>query len=155
MYVSPKERTPTYRAAIKAIRDLMETEGADKADRAFAEVMTEKKKEDFAKRHGVTRATGGICVRRLFGKRCTIGYPSDPFGTGHACLPPGSDHISLWNKDGKASLLVSQPYGLAYRTLKEIMAYCEKYGLEVRIDANPCWHFPGQVIGVIFQKAKP
>jgi len=155
MFVSRKERTEAYLAAIKALRDLIEAEGLNKANRAYAEASAETIQESFAKIEGATRAGGRMCMRRLLGKKCTVGYPSEiRDGASHECVPPGSDHVSLWNKDGKASMLVSQPYDLSYRTLKEMLAFCEDHGLEVDISTYPTWHFPGQVLGVIWRKAK-
>lgn len=154
MFVNRKERTEAYLAAIKALQALIEAEGLDKANRAFAEASDEAIRESFSKREGVTPAGGHICVRRLLGKKCTLGYPSEVRdGSSHLCLPPGSDHWSLWNKEGKASLLVSQPYDLSYNTLKEMINFCEVNGLEVNINADATWHFPGRVVGVVWSKA--
>lgn len=154
MFMKPKERSEAYLAAVKALRTLIESEGLNNAGRAYAEASNDAIKDSFIKREGVTPAGGRTCVRRLLGKKCTLGHPSEIRGeASHSCLPPGSDHCSLWNKGGKASVLVSQPYSLSHTTLKEILHFCEVNGLRVDIDIMPTWHFPGAVIGVVYRKA--
>ena len=61
-------------------------------------------------------------------------------------LLAGDDHCTLWNKDGKATYWVPQPYGLSFGQIKEMMERAEKYGLEFEIGTFPAWHYPGHVL---------
>ena len=109
----------------------------------------------FKERYGVKESRGVVCWQRLLGKRCpTYQSSSQKYDVPHVCYPPHSDHVTLWNKNGKPHFLVSQPYGpWHYNRILKIGEFCEKNNLEFLIDAWPSWHYPGRVLTVIF-KAK-
>jgi hypothetical protein len=65
--------------------------------------------------------------------------------------PPASDHDSLFDRDGKPAVFVTQPYSLGLEDLKDIVKYCEKYGLKVSI-SGLSWHFPGDTILIQYEK---
>jgi hypothetical protein len=156
MFISSKElrENRPYREAVAALDALISQEGSDHATRAYGEVVQDTLLANFAKARGLKRSNGAVCISRLHGKQCALGYQFSNHRTAGGCFPPGTDHPSLWNKDGKPYCFVSQPYGLSHRTLREILAYCEANGFEVEIDAQPSWHFPGRVLTVIFTKAE-
>lgn len=107
----------------------------------------EIRQRQFAKKYGVKCSELHACVNRLIGKRCGIGNQKcvDP------CLRiPGGDHLSLWTKNSKPHLIVSQPYGLTNSTLIETVRFCDRYGLRAEIDVWPSWHRPGEVLTVLF-----
>jgi|GEM_PF-3226288 len=134
-----------YQMVVEMIRTLIEREGVDSAYRAFAEASW-KDVRAAAMRGFQPRGRAHVCVHRLLGKKkCPDTYE-------HPCDSPdmpGRDHLSEWAQDGKTVKIVSQPYGLSYETMKEIIKYCEKRGLRVDISAVS-WHFPGQTLRVDF-----
>ena len=83
------------------------------------------------------------CAMRLLGKLCSKNCVN--------CSPPGTDHPSLLLKDGNAVKFISQPYGLEYETIKEMIDYCETNGLKFNIRGDFNWHCPGKAFGVIFE----
>jgi hypothetical protein len=134
----------TYRNAFDALTALVEAEGTDAALRAYAEVTWEAYQKQYAEKFGLKLSSGRTCLARLLGKRCN----PDSDRCGIPCHPPGVDHASLWLKDGKPYSYVYQPYGLSMQALRELVAMCERYGLECSIDTWPSWHFPGAVLTV-------
>lgn len=156
-FVSSKERTPDYLEAVEALRRLAAAGGSP--ERAFAEAVAEDYEAHYAEANGLKRSSGRPCARRLTGGRCAnhedhghdyhLAYPSlrDP------CTVPGADHSVLWLKDGKPARFTTQPYGLSWETLRELVRYCEDRGLEAHIDARMAWHFPTQTILVEIERA--
>ena len=51
------------------------------------------------------------------------------FISGPVAEPAAYDHGDLYMKDGKPAFYLSQPYAILPATLKEIVAFCEKWGL--------------------------
>jgi hypothetical protein len=146
-FVSRKNRTPEYEAAITALRKLITPDNhIDMAQRAFAEAVCDETLKKWAALRGLKPAGGHPCVHRLLGKRCS-GLGDEP------CYPPNSDHLSMWNRNGRPYCLVSQPYGLNHKQIQEIMHYCQTKGLTVDIDTWPAWHFPGVVLHVLIRRA--
>lgn len=61
--------------------------------------------------------------------------------------PPGADHLRfVIRKDGTRELL-SQPYGLSWDALRDLVAWCEGHELVAEVDAYS-GHFPGQTLAV-------
>lgn len=87
----------------------------------------------WALRNNVQISTGTRCPCRL--TRRTCGYRMD-----ECCRPPGDDHGSLWNKNGKPWVYVFQPYGIDAAALG---TWCDAHGLTAFIDVKPAWHGHG------------
>lgn len=138
-----------YRKAVEALRDLM-TEAPDSGGvtRAFAEAVSEQWRKDYAIREKLKPVSAHVCVSRLLGKRC----PEERDRSGDAIcesyMIPRGDHLSEWRAEDGSRRLVSQPYGMDYESLKELVTFCERLGLEADIDAYPAWHFPGSTLFV-------
>jgi hypothetical protein len=146
-FVSRKNRTPEYEAAIAALKKLISPNGdTNMATRAFAEAVCHYTMKKWAELRGLKKAGGHPCINRLLGKRCN-GWGDEP------CFPPYSDHLTMWNRDGRPYCLVSQPYGLTNEQVKEILNFCKDKGLTIDIDTWPAWHFPGRVLHVLFRRA--
>src|SRR5215510_1126742 len=105
-----------------------------------SESISEMRERQFAETYGITRSDQQACVDQLVGKSCLGNCPRIPAG----------DHLSLWNKDGKPFVIVSQPYRLLYDDLKETVKFCARYGLRAEISAWPSWHSPGQTLIVLY-----
>ena len=66
---------------------------------------------------------------------------------------PGDDHTSLWYRDGKAAVYISQPYGIAAETLAKMQEACRVHGLAFDVSTWPAWHYPGSVLFVTWHRA--
>ena len=55
-------------------------------------------------------------------------------------MPFCADHTSVWNKDGKVSAIVTQPYEIDEVDLEDIYTLCKNLGVTVRISAYWNWH---------------
>lgn len=138
-----------YLALLKAARELAEAEGEDEMSRACAEAVMAYEEASFIERNKVKPSSGShVCVKRLQGSRRCNGHSLHDDDE----QLPGADHISEWIKDGKTEIIVSQPYGLSWRALKEIVSFCEAKGLEAEIDAGSWW-FPGRTLVLEYRKA--
>ena len=144
-----RDASKQYLAALAALRALLAAEGEDDVHRVYSDAVHVAYKEQYTKRDGLKESAGALCVQRLLGKQCKVGYQ----GKRCECRPPGADHMSLWLKDGKPHVYVMQPYGLSYRQLAELYQFCERHGLRADVDAWPGWHFPGSVLHVAITKA--
>lgn len=147
-FLKGKDRTPEYEAAVEALRRLLEAADANAVERAFAEVIGDHRRERWAKVHGLRQSGGYQLIRRLAGasgcERCA----------GGDCRPPGADHDSLWNKDGKPAVFVTQPYRLSWDSMVRMVDYCRQHALEADISADRSWHFPGWTVAVEYRRAK-
>ena len=87
-------------------------------------------------------------IRRLVGKRRAAGS-NDPNAMPNE--PPGDDHGGLYLKDGKPAFYLSEPYKLTYGKMKEIVAFCERWGLLASVDARQSSWFPGETIAIKYE----
>lgn len=126
-----------YLKAVDELLILLHQEGGDSVNRAFAEISTESRLKSWKQKYKFS--SGHPCLNRLQGKRCDGMNPL-------SCRPPGADHTSLLFQLGKPVSFISQPYGLGWSTLKELVELCSKRGLEASIDASTSWHFPGRTL---------
>lgn len=146
-----------YRKAVEALHDLMtEEHGVDSVTRAFAEVVSDRWQQAYAAKHNLKPVNVHVCVHRLLGKRC----PEERDRSGDSICEsyriPGQDHLSEWRAPDGSRRIVLQPYGLDFESLKELVTFCERLGLEARLDAYPAWHFPGSTLFVeLKRKSEP
>jgi len=142
-----------YKNAVKALCDLLVKEGLDSVVRAYAESSEVEYKKVFAEKRGLSPVTGGhVCVHRLKGaKHCPDRYNQSCEAKCDIRIP-NSDHLSEWKHNGETTLIVSQPFGLDFRSMKETIDFCEKHKLEANISTNPSWHFPGSVLTIEYKK---
>ena len=91
---------------------------------------------------GLKHTTGSIDFMRLVGKR------SEFIGA-----EPWEDHCSLWIKNGKPYLFVSEPYDLDISDMKGLIRICEAYGLEFNVRGWSRWN-PGDTSAIFITKVK-
>ena len=144
-----------YKQAVKSIQDLVAAEGADVANRAYAEAIHIAVRDVYQKDRGVTpEKDSHVCVNRLKGsKNCPDKYNSSGIAKCDLRIP-ASDHLSEWVKDGETFSIVSQPYGISLASLKEMIKFCEEHQLEPYISADRAWHFPGAALSIEFRRAR-
>lgn len=134
---------PTFEY-LQAVRSL---EKVKDYDRVFGEIAATRRLEALRAR-GYRKSSGKPCIHRLLGQKTCL--RSDVRRDG--CWPPAGDHVTLWLRDGKPAMLVSQPYGLRYEDLKATVEYAEENGLRVFIDAGLSWHYPSATLAVILTR---
>ena len=147
-FIKFTEQTQTYKNAVLAVKEVIASHGEDWGTRVCAEALAEIRLKAMISKD-LKPYGGHICYLRLFNKRCPSYRGVED---GHICLPPFSDHNSLWGKDGDVTTLVSQPYGLYSDNLKAMLEFGDKKKLEFHVDAWPSWHFPGSVVTVMWTK---
>jgi hypothetical protein len=130
-------KRPEIQAAKAALENV--SEGA--AIRLLAMQHAEDRQKAWAKRYGLKRSTvRDPCPFRILRVR----HPERPF-CNSACAGPQADHLSMWNFAGKPAVVVSQPYGL---NVVELVAWAQRHGFHVQVQAWPAWHFPHRVFHV-------
>lgn len=60
-------------------------------------------------------------------------------------LPAANDHVSLWLRNGKPHVYVSQPYGLTLSDMRALVQFCDAHGLDAAVSARS-WRFPGSTL---------
>jgi hypothetical protein len=137
-----------YCETVAQIKALIEAEGVDNASRACAEAMRDALKACYAARvKAKPRETPHTCIRRLQGKRSCGG------GNLHAMVdrPPRTDHATEWHQAGKTVSIVSHPYGISLKDMRDIVSYCDQHGFDAQIDASS-WYFLGHTVRLEWRK---
>jgi hypothetical protein len=66
--------------------------------------------------------------------------------------PPADDHGVMLDRAGEPYLYLSEPYGLGYDSLRQIISFCERHGLVAGIDAAESIWNPGRSTAVVYTK---
>lgn len=148
-FVSPDRRSELYESALTAIRALAEAEGTDLATRAYAEATWDLDRDGYAASRKLKLANGPVCIQRIHGKRCR---EFSSYGTRCECHPPADDHPSLWNKERKPERYLSQPYSLSTEDLRQVVAFVDRFDLDVVVTPWPSFHFPGSILSVEYRR---
>lgn len=143
-FIERKNQSDAYRLAVQVLRDLAESESPDNAHRAAAEAFAGIFQRDWVKYRKVKKSNSPLDRHKLFSK-----------GRSASTFTNLDDHPSIWLRDGKPTIYVSQPYGLGTEALRELVARCDQLGLDATVNAWPAWHFPGSVVFVTMEKAEP
>ncbi len=137
-FLDPPRRTPEYEAAVAALHKLVNT-SPNMLGRACAEVMAPMMESVLSSK--LRRTSGVRHPLRLLGRR--PGW--------NAQLPSFSDHTSLWLKDGKPHVWVTQPYDLNNEDIRELAGMAREYEITI---SGASWHFPGWTVMVALEKKK-
>ncbi len=135
-----------YLKTVAEIRKLAQAEGIENAHRAYAEATSEQYRRQYLKEQGLKPTAEHACINRLAGRRCIAGKTP--------CHIPGADHVSMWLKDGKPEVYISQPYHLSLKNMRALVELCDKHGLDANVSTRPSWHFPGAVLTIEIRKAR-
>lgn len=136
-----------FKQVALAIEGLAKKEGYLSVSGAFATGTRDILKEELAAMYKVKESKSMPCIQRLIKGACGITRQKEC-----ECSPPGTDHPSLWNKDGKPYIFVSQPYALSGAALAKIHEFCEQNNLEVEVRTYPAYYYPSAVMTVIYRK---
>lgn len=134
-----------YKTAVAGLKKLLVTEGLEAVQAAYAESSHEEHRTEWQKYRGLKQ---GAFVQ----PSADYLLWEQPKGD-RLLIVPHQDHASVWSKDGKPYILVSQPYDLELDDLREMVKLCDRHGFEVDITTHPGWHFPGQVLHVEYTRA--
>ena len=109
------------------------------------------KEQAFGKKHRLKRCTGTICLAHLFERPCRYDHEGDNLPH----LPPGNDHGSLWERNGRPVAYVYQPYKDTMKpdVLVELEEFCQEYELVHTILEAESFHFPGETTLIMIEKA--
>ena len=129
-----------------AMRELRELGCQEACGRAYGEATKEAAEREFAKSYGVKRARHA-CIHRLCGRVCGFSRQR----VCH-CSPPGSDHGTMWLKNGKPFMFVCQPYTMGTIAMAEAVTFAKANGLEIEIRTNDAFYFPGMAFMVIWRR---
>jgi hypothetical protein len=140
-FLEREDWTPELLAALATIRSV----DTDTAARVYSEAVADRHLADFMKstppcesladqwwcRQGLKLAGGRWCIQRLKPRRRCMRFNPRCYRDGGRCecQPPGSDHDRLFLKDGKPFIYVTQPYGMTYKTVVEMVQFAERNGL--------------------------
>lgn len=111
-------RSKGYERAVKALHQLVEAEGSDVARSAYAEVMSNILRKEWAVSRNLSESKGHKCVPKILGNRCTAEWEDEM-----PCFPPAEDHASTWLREGKPIARISQPYALHLGALPEVWTH--------------------------------
>ncbi len=139
------KRSEAYTTAFRALQKLLKEEDMNAVQIAYSQVVEDEIRQNFINYHNIKESTK-TCALRLIGKQCTSSH-SD-------CIPPGLKECTLWLKNGNPFMFVAQQCGLGHEELIELIDYCKKYGLKMRITGEKQWHNPGNVFTVILTADK-
>ena len=128
------------------MQTLYDRSGWHACSAAYADALHERLEQQWARENNLKPAGGFTCVQRLLGKQCGISRQKSC-----DCQPPGTDHPSLWLKDGKPYYYISQPYHFEMATLGELNVFCQQHGLEYRITTWPSFYYPSGTMFVLFR----
>lgn len=139
MYLNKKDlKIPEVREALDTLEKVTKTEGLGVAKRVYATATSQKYEKEWIEKHKVKPTRGDICIARLINKHCTLENSVGFY----------FDHAQLWLKDGKPYIFTFQPYELDNKRMKQLVEYCEKYGLEFVMHTTPAFHFPSAVLWI-------
>jgi hypothetical protein len=154
-FLGQNRLTNPMRRLITDLRQLTAESDVDVVSRVYASAVHAASCQEWAQGLGLRRSTGHPCLGRLRDGRCTEQYAYQ-YGqsTKHRipCRIPGADHDSLWLKNGKPVLYVTQPYHWTWETMQEAVAFGQFWGLAIDVEPWPSWHFPGRVLTILVRK---
>ena len=135
-----------YGSAVAALKVLLEAEDADRVRRACADATSKVNEKTFAEINGLKK-TANCSISRMMLK------PERDISERMAldCMP-FIDHASLWLKDGKPAVFLSEVYQFDSRKSEALNSFCEANDLEWLISALPSAHFPGAAVTIIISK---
>ncbi len=68
------------------------------------------------------------------------------------CKPPGSDHNSLWLKNGIPHVYASHPYSLSDAIMRKIADFASEHNLSVEVRADRAFYAPSTTFIVMYTK---
>ncbi len=128
--------------SVDLINDLATLAEKDRGapEKIFATVTSNERKKAWTESTGLKETKKMPTLKNFIGPNADRDYP------------PGADHMSIWNKDGKPYAYVMQPYQLSAGEIKELTVFCEEHNLSLDIDSQRSWDYPGRTLLVVLTK---
>lgn len=144
-FLNFRDASPIVKSALKNMWEVLDSEGNDTLKRIYAQVAHQSIYQ-YMEEKGYKRSSRADIRRLITGieKKWHIPW-----------YAPGDDHCSLWNKDGRAAVYLSQPYHLTMKDVQEMLEFAQKYELKFFINTYPDFHFPGSVLVVWWERINP
>lgn len=156
-HISPDRWDDDHEDAYRALLKLVLSGRLDDAVRVVATALGPAIETSHLVLRGLTRSGAMPCFARLLGKRCKGlhrgGAYADPWEDREGkqrdpCTDgPSHDHARMLNSAGKPAVFVSQPYGMSLDAMRELVRFCDTFGLEAHVDACG-WYFYGRALRV-------
>lgn len=132
--------TPTELKAVDALRQVLREGGS--VERVFAIVESPERGKIRESRlgarvYGRSAATAAWLQRKRMTQRELFGKS-----------PLELDHTSLYRRPDGTRTVVTEPYWLRLREMRDLVAYADKYGLDVTVSASQSAWFPGVTLAV-------
>ena len=118
-----------FKETARTLKNLLETEGFDSVSRAFATAVHHDLFESWKGKDHIKESKDELTWEKF----------------------EGFDHPSVWLKDGKYSVYVSQPYDLHKDALKRLVEFCEENQLTCHISTES-WYFPSRTLMIEITK---
>jgi hypothetical protein len=126
---------PSFNAVTEFLRDLVKEKGIASVLEFVTEALGPMIESE--KTHGLEPRRGGI--RKLWGGKDIL------------LAAPGEEHGQLFSKDGQFTLFVAQPYVVDLKTMKEIVLFCQEYGLTATISGRSSY-FVGRAVRLEYRR---
>ena len=114
-------------------------------DRIFAEAIADRSRDAWKGRRRLKETSGHPCFARLVGKRCHHIMDLSESDKHLPCRPPCSDHLSMWLRDGKPAVLVSQPYQASGKDLHALLSLCAEHDVYCMVSSHS-WYYPSATL---------
>ena len=137
-FISDKNRTKRYKAAIEALHFLAE-ENQTAAKLACAEYLSHSMYRNWLHSDsGYEKTKGSQHYSRLLGKR-----------PGYVEPKPFEDHVDLYIRDGKPALWMAQPYQVLSEDIRELARLTDNYEISI---VGGSWYYPANTVMIEMKK---
>jgi hypothetical protein len=127
--------------ALDAMYDFKGTESSSLLERAFSSVVCDDRLQSYIEQYKLKEAGNHDgCLCYFLGKPC--------YRNSNSCVRFGNsamDHGSVWLRDGKPFVYISQPYNLALEGMRSVIKVCDEHNLVANI-RNRSWLFPTDAV---------
>ena len=135
------KKSTVYLEAIRALKQLEQEEGHDAVLRVAAQVIQVGRKAWLSKKWK------GLSSQPCLGK---VGDGRHRHNLNDSCPQlPGADHTEMIKTETGAYLYVTEPYGLSWDNLRDMVEMCQERRLAMSIEARLSTHFPGETLAII------
>lgn len=145
-----RDTDPAVVALRSAVREALSHLPVDRILRIVASVIWRKRRENFVKGHAVSEIGGMGQFVMVPGSLASQSH--DPAEFPHHTRM-ALDHRTAWRRNGKPCLVISEPYFASKDELRELIAYCDTYGIDFQVDAESMY-YPGHAIRILFKKGR-
>ncbi len=143
-----------FQKAVKALAELEMAEDIGAVRRAYLTVRAPRSLEEWKDRGPYEESKTHACLYLLAGQECPNGPQDYRELTPALCLPPHADldRTTMWDKDGKPSVIVTQPYSISDFSTEEIGGLCRGLRLQAEAWNEYTWCYPAGVLALVITR---